>query len=403
MPPQTLAPVAPRALPLALLNLLLAGCGSDSPTAAVMPVTPTTPVTPMVALPAIAAALTIDPANLPNYATPTLPAHYAGLIGGPNDNGRSAPVTDAGATLGRVLFHDRQLSINGTKSCASCHAQASGFSDPATFSSGFAGGVTTAHSMRLANARFWTPGTFFWDRRAATLEAQATEPIINPVEMGFDAAHGGLDSLVHKLQGLAYYPELFRLAFGDATISAARLQLAVAQYVRSIVSASSRWDSGYAQVFDPGLPDRGVNTPIPTFTAQENRGRQLFFTPPPQGGAGCAGCHVAPTYALAANSQSNGLDAGETRIFKAPSLKDVGVTGPYMHDGRFATLDAVVTFYDNGVQNGPALDQRLRGPGGGPLRLGLNQADRAALVAFLRTLTDTQLAVDAKFSDPFRR
>ena len=380
-------------------SVVATACGSD-PSAT----TPDddTPVTEQ--FPAITAALTIDPAALPNYANPALPAYYVGLIGTAADNGRNAPVTNAGATLGRVLFHDTQLSINNTKSCASCHAQATAFSDAATLSVGFDGvGVTAAHSMRLANARFYGPGSAFWDKRAATLEAQAIEPIINAVEMGFDPAHGGTDSLIRKLRTRAYYPELFRLAFGDDAITTTRIQSAIAQYVRSIVSVNSRWDAGYAATFNPALPDRGLNTPIPSFTAQENRGRQLFFLAPPQGGAGCAGCHVAPTFALAGNSLSNGLDAGETRIFKSPSLKNVTGGGPFMHDGRFATLEQVVEHYSTGVQNGPALDQRLRGPGGTPLRLNLSVADKAALVAFLGTLSDAPLAVDGRFTDPFRR
>jgi cytochrome c peroxidase len=121
-----------------------------------------------------------------------------------------------------------------------------------------------------------------------------------------------------------------------------------------------------------------------------------------QGGAGCAGCHLPPTFALAADARSNGLDAGEKRVFKAPSLRSVGLTGPYMHDGRFATLAEVVDFYDHGISDGPALDDRLK-PGGKPQRLKLNAADRAALVAFLMTLDDRALITDARFSDPFRR
>jgi cytochrome c peroxidase len=170
-----------------------------------------------------------------------------------------------------------------------------------------------------------------------------------------------------------------------------------------MVSVNSRWDAGYAQVFNPQAPDRGLGANVPGLSAEENRGKNLFLQPPPQGGAGCAGCHVPPTYSLAANSQSNGLDAGETRIFKAPSLKNVAVTGPYMHDGRLATLEQVVEHYVSGIQSGPALDNRLRGPGGQPQRLGLSAADKAALVAFLRTLTDNTLNADARFTDPFRR
>jgi len=121
-----------------------------------------------------------------------------------------------------------------------------------------------------------------------------------------------------------------------------------------------------------------------------------------QGGAGCSASHLPPPFVLAADARSNGLDAGETRLFKAPSLRSVGLTGPYMHDGRFQTLAEVVDFYDHGIQQGPALDPRLR-RGNEPRRLNLSAADRAALVAFLMTLSDPVLTTDARFSDPFRR
>ncbi|MEO7368943.1 MAG: cytochrome c peroxidase [Gemmatimonadaceae bacterium] len=313
-------------------------------------------------------------------------------------------VTDRGATLGRVLFHDRQLSINGAKSCANCHESGMAFTDVARLSVGFDGvGRTTAHAMRLANARFYTPGQAFWDRRAATLEAQATQPVRNAVEMGYDDEHGGIDALITKMRSLAYYPELFTFVYGDATITEDRIQRAVAQYVRSIVSVNSKFDQGFAQVFNSQTGDRGLGAPFPGYTQEENRGKQIFLQPPNQGGGGCAACHVAPAFALDANSRSNGLDAGETRIFKAPSLKNVAVTGPYMHDGRFDTLDQVVQFYISGIQGGPALDNRLRGPGGQPQRLQLSGADKTALVAFLRTLTDNTLAADARFANPFKQ
>ena len=115
-----------------------------------------------------------------------------------------------------------------------------------------------------------------------------------------------------------------------------------------------------------------------------------------------AGCHVPPSYALAANSRSNGLDAGETIIFKSPSLKNVAVSGPYMHDGRFATLDDVVEHYNSGIQNGPALDNKLKNAAGQPVRLNLTPGEKAAVVAFLRTLTDTKVCEDPRFTSPFK-
>jgi cytochrome c peroxidase len=251
--------------------------------------------------------------------------------------------------------------------------------------------------MRLGNVRYWQPGSMFWDRRAATLEAQASQPLQHPVEMGFDVTAGGLAALFSKLAALPYYQELFTLAFGDATISESRVQTALAQFQRAMVSTGSRWDIGYAQVFNPNAPDRGLNTPIPGFSAVEERGRQLFMG----GGTNCSACHVPPTFSLIANSRSNGLDAGETRLFKSPSLKNVALSSAFMHDGRFATLEAVVDHYDSGVQDGPALDNRLDGGNRGPRRLNLSAADKAALVAFLRTLTDDALNSDPRFSNPF--
>jgi cytochrome c peroxidase len=169
-----------------------------------------------------------------------------------------------------------------------------------------------------------------------------------------------------------------------------------------MVSSSSRWDDGYAKVFSPAAPNRALDVPLPNFTTQENRGRHLFMTGVGQGGAGCSSCHLPPTFALAPDARSNGLDRGERRLFKAPSLRNVGLTGPYMHDGRFQTLAEVVAFYDHGVQDGPALDNRLR-QRGKPQRLNLSAVDQAALVAFLMTLNDPVLTTDRKFSDPFRR
>jgi cytochrome c peroxidase len=351
--------------------------------------------------PGIEAALNIDVQNLPNYALPTLPNYYTGLQ---TNTPLGNPTTDIGATLGRVLFFDKALSINNTISCASCHQQDNGFTDSALLSVGFNEGLTGAHSMRLGNAAFYTGQNFFWDKRAATLEEQTTMPIQDPVEMGFDQSNGGLDALITKLEQLAYYPELFKLAYGDEKINEDRMQRAMAQFIRSMVSTSSKFDDGFTTAFNPNAPGpgAGVGRDFTNYSAAENRGKQLFLAPPQNGGAGCAGCHQPPTFALAANSRSNGLDAGETTVFKSPSLKNIGMTGPYMHDGSLATLEAVVAHYNNGIENGPALDNRLKDPNGAPLRLNLSANEQSDLVAFLRTLDDAELTTDQKFSDPFK-
>ena len=396
------------------LPLVLAACGgSDStgtaattatavvtPTAPAAPAAPAAPTTPAT----VSAVLNVDFAAPLNYAAPALPAYYDGTVVALDNTPANNAITDRIATLGRVLFYDKKLSFNDTISCASCHKQANGFDDNVRFSSGFAGGTfTTAHATRLGNVRYYRPGTMFWDKRAASVELQASQPIQNAIEMGFTPANGGIAALLTKMRATTYYADLFTFAFGDATISEARMQFALAQFERAMISSASRWDTAYATVFSAAGPNRNLGVTLPGFTAEEDRGRQLFINGQGGGGgAGCAACHVPPTYALTANSDSNGLDAGETINFKSPSLKNVAVSVAFMHDGRFSTLDQVVEHYNSGVQAGPALDNRLRGPGGAPQRLNLSVADKAALVAFMRTLTDTTLNTDPRFSNPFR-
>ncbi len=378
-----------RALFLAAAILALAACGRED-------AQPTTPA-------GVAAATNIDFAHVANYAAPALPAYFDETVAALDNSPASNPIDDRVATLGRVLFHDLRLSTNNRASCAACHQQRFAFTDPMRFSNGIStAGTTDFHAMRLGNLRYWRPGTMFWDRRAANAEAQASQPFHSLVEMGWGGPAGGIDALIRKMTATAYYPDLFAWAFGNATITEPRMQQALAQFVRAMVSHDSRWDAGYARVFSPTAPNRALDIDLPNFTAEENRGRHLFMTDVGQGGAGCASCHRPPTFALAADARSNGLDAGETRLFKAPSLRSVGLTGPYMHDGRFATLAEVVDFYASGVRDGPALDPRLH-EGREPRRLALGAADRTALVAFLKTLDDPVLSTDPRFGDPFRR
>jgi cytochrome c peroxidase len=386
-----------------VISLMLAASTRVLAAPLVAPPPPATPALPRATVAAINEYLNLDLNNLFNYADQALPAHYDGLAqrdNTPPDN----HTTDAGATLGRVLFNDKRLSFTNNVACASCHQQGLGFTDKHRFSSGFAPGTfTTAHAMRLGNVRFYTPGAMFWDKRAPTLEAQATQPIQNAVEMGFDASHGGIAGLIAKMQTLPYYPALFQWVFGDAAITETRIQRALAQFQRAMLSTGSRWDTGFVQVFNPQAPDHGLGADVPGLTTQENAGRRLFMLGAQQGGLACAACHSPPTFALNANSRGNGLDAGATTVFKAPSLKNVGLSTAFMHDGRFATLEQVVDHYDHGVRNGPALDNRLRGPGGQPRVLNLSAADKGALVAFMKTLTDTAFLSDARFSDPFKK
>jgi len=343
------------------------------------------------AIVAFAAQLTTPtlPAQPMRYAV-ALPAHFVngpGSVAGADNTPLDNPITDAGATLGRVLFYDPRVSANDAISCGSCHRQQRGFADSETKSLGFTGGRTGRHAMGLANARFYQRGRFFWDERAATLEQQVVQPIQDGVEMGMT-----LDNLVIKLGVTSYYAALFTAAFGDATISSERIARALAQFVRSMVSGNSKFDAAFAV---GGPPNFSV------LSAQEQLGMQLF-----NGAGGCARCHGSNAH-IAPNVFNNGLDATITDEgsgggrFKAPSLRNVAVRAPYMHDGRFPNLELVVEHYNSNVQNNPGLDPGLRGPNGQPRRLQLTTEEKAALVAFMGALTDSTFLTDAKFSNPF--
>lgn len=349
--------------------------------------------------------------NLPdtpfNYASPNLPNYFNNQNIQTTDNtpGNNT-ITDEGATLGRVLFYDKRLSANNTISCSSCHLQENSFTDPNTFSKGFEGGLTGRNSMSLANARYYENGKFFWDERAITLEEQALMPIQDHIEMGMS-----LDILVPKLQQEAYYKILFERAFGDEEVSSNRIALALSQFVRSMVSFQAKYDIGRSML--PGPPNPNAN--FPNFSEIENLGRQIFLDPT-QGG--CAGCHRTDLF-IGEEALNNGLDlvyednglgdisgaVTDNGKFKVPSLRNVALTGPYMHDGRFQTLEEVIEHYDNGVEAHPNLDNRLRVRGmmNRPKRLNLNQEEKEALVAFLNTLTDFNFINDEKFSDPFKQ
>jgi cytochrome c peroxidase len=358
--------------------------------------------------------------NLPdipfNYSTIDIPLHLStNVLLGPlqnaatdNDNTPiSNPTTDEGATLGRVLFYDKNLSANQSISCASCHQQENGFSDNRVLSVGFEGGTTRRHSMSLANAVWYDRGRFFWDERAATLEEQVLMPFQDPVEMGMT-----LEGIISAVESQSFYPSLFDHAFGSEEINADRISKALAQFIRSMVSVSSKYDEGRQQVSIP-------TANFPNFTASENNGKNLFFRPKSLGGLSCIGCHSTEAFINPdAGATNNGLDSASTfdlgvfeaipnpaflGTFKVPSLKNIELTAPYMHDGRFASLEQVVEHYNSGVQNHPNLNNSLKDEEGNPQRLNLTEQEKIDLVNFLKTLTDESFVNDVKFSDPFIR
>jgi cytochrome c peroxidase len=287
-----------------------------------------------------------------------LPSHLLTLlITGQDNTPVTNPASDPGAELGRVLFYDKRLSLNHTVSCSSCHQPEHGFSDPRQFSVGFEGGLTSRNSMGLTSARYYPRRHFFWDERADTLEDQVLLPIQNSVVMGMTLA-----ALNTRLAAEPFYQNLFTRAFGNPDVTSTRISLALAQFVRSSVSYQTKYDQGVAVNFT-------------NLTAEENLGRQIFNG---QGSnATCTTCHGTDTF----------------------------VPNNVNNDGRFATLEEVVEFYNSGGVAHPNLSGPLRaGPPPPPVvarRLNLTIRQKAALVAFLRTLTDTTLTADPKFQDPF--
>jgi cytochrome c peroxidase len=331
------------------------------------------------------------------YADLDLPAHFRTPAARRFDNTPpDNPVTDAGATLGRVLFYDTRLSANNTVACGSCHVQKHAFAAPDRFGKGFAGQLGDRNPMSLVNLRYYPRGRFFWDERAGSLEDQVLMPIQSKAEMGHD-----LTRVMAILARDEHYPELFRKAYGDPEVTRRRAARALAQFLRSLVSYQSKYDEGLARV-------DSVRDDFPNFTAQENRGKTLFLQR-------CATCHLPRGQAahfIMLRPFNNGLD-GDFRtsdgglgditlvgshlgLFKSSSLRNVEFTAPYMHDGRFATLEAVIDHYSKDVKRHPNLDGRLR------RRLNFNDTQKAALVAFLRTLSDRHFLTDPKFSDPFQ-
>jgi len=321
----------------------------------------------------------------------------------PNQQGEADPdmrdaainFSNAGAQLGRVLFYDKRMSLNNTVSCGSCHHQALAFSDRMMVSTGFGGKTTKRNSMSMNN-----PVTFnnlFWDSRAKSTMDLSLRPVFDHIEMGMES-----DEMLEKKLALeSYYGPLFKEAFGTEEVTRKRIAMAITHFLSSMISMNSKHDNVMAGKVG--------------FTPMEKMGRDIFFS----SRANCSKCHSgdnfsapdepggsygAPTVAgtanvgLDKNYADNGKGNGKFRI---PSLRNVELTGPYMHDGRFATLEAVVDHYSKGIQAHPHLDANLKMLNGQPMRMNFSAEEKDALVAFLRTLTDYTFVTDQKYSDPF--
>lgn len=329
--------------------------------------------------------------SLPTTAVLDLPATpYTYQVGfGPSD-----PTLNYKATLGRVLFYDAHLSVNNAISCASCHKQSLGFADDKAFSIGYEGRLTKRNSPGLNSLAF--SGSLFWDGRENNIMKLSLRPLSNHVEMGIE----DIDALVSKVAALPYYNQLFAAAFDDATVTSDRISMAIGYFLSAINSSNTRFDDYTA----------GNSSAM---TAQEVEGMNLFDTKYP-----CGSCHNGGGGGYTSNGTFRDIgmdkvytdlgrgtisgDPSDKGTFKVPNLRNVALTAPYMHDGRFKTLDEVIDHYSNGICNSQNLDTLLKDSNGNARHMNISDHDKQAMIAFLNTLTDYRMITDPKFSNPFK-
>ncbi|MBZ4035411.1 cytochrome-c peroxidase [Flavobacterium sp. 17A] len=339
------------------------------------------------------AATDISPLYVDPYKL-EYPDYFGNRISIPEDN----PTTKQGVYLGRMLFYETKLSSSQTISCASCHQQKFAFTDGKAFSSGIDNMRTKRNSMSLANL-LWVRN-FFWDGRAKGLEDQAKFPLNDPHEMG-----GYLEKAVKILQQTKEYPPLFREAFGTAEITSDKITKAIAQFERTLISANSNYDKYLRGEYNP--------------TEQELNGMELFMNSPrPEKnirGANCAQCHGTPKMYMEL-FHNNGLDTEPKDIgreeftgmendrgrFRVATLRNIALTAPYMHDGRFKNLDEVLDHYNEHIKPSKSLSISLKNVSNNldGEKLGLTANEKSDIISFLKMLTDSTFITDPKFSDP---
>lgn len=297
-------------------------------------------------------------------------------------------------TLGRVLFYDAHLSVNNSISCGSCHKQSLAFSDNVPLSRGFENRLTSRNALPIQNVG----GTsdLFWDGREKFLNTMVLKPIVNHVEMGM----GDLTAIVNKVKSVSYYNDLFSKAYGSTDIDVTKIAQALSAFTGSIISMNTKFDRSFQN-----------NTVL---TGLENQGRLLFFDK-----YNCNSCHQTKElngYQIGGGFVNVGLDMEyldngvgsltnnpvDNGKFKIPNLRNVALTAPYMHDGRFKTLGEVMEHYSHGIVNHPNLDIRLRGADGLAAQLNISMQEKDAIIAFMNTLTDFEMITDPRFSNPFK-
>jgi len=347
--------------------------------------------------------------DIPDEYQVNFPAHLrnAGLFPRPVERDR--------AVLGRVLFYDKNLSKDGTIACASCHHQELGFGDNVALSRGVYDRSTDRNSIALTSVSNFSAyyGTdlngsqairFFWDNRAETAAEQSRGSLTNVKEMDMH-----MSEVVAAVQSQPYYEPLFKKAFGDFTVTEDRVTDAIANFVNAMGSYQSKFDQEAAKIST--YYTTNYNN-FAGYTTQENRGLQLYQT-------NCASCHSPIMGRPMLFNANNGLDVAtdpndagvgavtglsqDDGTFKVPTLRNIALSAPYMHDGRFQTLEEVVEHYSSGVKAHPNLHENLRAFNGDPKHLNLSSDDKQALIAFLHTLTDEHARTDAQFSNPFKQ
>jgi cytochrome c peroxidase len=313
---------------------------------------------------------------------------FGGGFGGSAVQNELFLLDNATIALGRVLFYDPRLSINNNIACGSCHNQDKSFTDGKAKSQGTVGVETDRNAMGLCNLAF--DGGHFWRNEEVPLEEMLLGPVSQHIEMGTS----DMEALAVELAATDYYPALFQQAFGSSTINATKIQRAMGHFLGRMVS------------FDAPI-DRDQLDPT------QRHGQAIFNT-------NCGGCHRVEFTSLTVSAEyynpapamprvSNiGLDVNDALAaraggFKIPLLRNVAVSAPYMHDGRFTTLEQVIDHYNTGIQLNPNLDPRLINTDGSPLRMNMTAYDKSALKSFLESLTDVSFLNDQRFSDPFKQ
>ena len=337
------------------------------------------------------------------------------------------PASDAKATLGRVLFYDKNLSADRSISCASCHKQAKAFSDNVAFSTGIAGLKGSRNAMPIANVASFSAHysllaaehpLLLWDNRASTVAEQSKLAFLNDHEMGMT-----MEQVAGRIREQSYYPYLWNQIYGDFEVTEEKVLECLNEFVGAIGSHQSRFDEALERVSGDinfsssdtviltiytGTDTTFVSGGLPGFNQSENRGRDIFV-------ANCSKCHSPIRPFQEVFEACNGLDLvypdqgigqitgnpAQNGVFKAPSLRNIAFTAPYMHDGRFNTLEEVVDFYSTGVKDHPNLHPLMRHDG--KIHLDLTHQEKQDLVAFLHTLSDPLTLTDKRFSNPFKK